>query len=151
MKNGISSTAGSARILLIDDNHRGLLVRKTLLEESGHQITIASTPEEGLEAFSNTVFDLVITDYRMPKMDGKQVICEIRKTHPDMPVILISGVVEPLGLNEQNTGADAVVAKNNTEVTHLVRAVSRLLRRKPTKKPVRSQSASTPRSRAKIV
>ena len=133
-------TTGSARILLIDDNHCGLLVRKTLLEESGHEITVANTPEDGLVAFFNSKFDLVITDYRMPKMNGRELIAEIRKTHPQMPVILISGVVEPLGLNEQNTGADIVVAKNNLEVTNLTRAVTRLLKRKTPKKPVRSQT-----------
>ncbi len=150
MKNGTPSAAGSARILLIDDNHCGLLVRKTLLEESGHEITVANTPEDGLEAFATSPFDLVITDYRMPRMNGKQVIAEIRKTNPEIPVILISGVVEVLGLNEQNTGADIVVAKNNTEVVHLTRAVARLLRRKTPKKPVRSQAASS-RPRAKSV
>jgi CheY-like chemotaxis protein len=81
---------------------------------------------------------LVVTDYRMPHMNGKQGIDEIRKVRPATPVVLISGMVDPLGLNEENTGADAVVAKSNNEVSHLVRAVNRLLR-KPARKPPSSQ------------
>jgi len=150
MTHGTPSEVGSARILLIDDNHCGLVVRKTILEESGHEITIAHTPQEGLEAFSTSLFDLVITDFRMPKMNGKEVIVELRRQRPEVPIILISGLVDALGLNELNTGADAVVAKNNNEPAHLTRAVSRLLKRKTPKKPVRSQTGIT-RSRAKSV
>ena len=44
--------------------------------------------------------------------------------------MLVSGFVDTLGLNEASTGADAVIQKSANEVTHLVRAVNRLLRRK---------------------
>ena len=71
----------------------------------------------------------------MPKVDGIEFIRMVRTTHPDIPIIMLSGFVEALGLNESNTGADAVVAKSANEVVHLVRAVSRLLRRKPARKP----------------
>jgi CheY-like chemotaxis protein len=128
----------TVKILLIDDNRNGLLARKKVLEEQGFCITIASSPEDGLHQFLNGTFDLVVTDYRMPHMNGKQVIDEIRKVRPATPVVLISGMVDPLGLNEENTGADAVVAKSNNEVSHLVRAVNRLLR-KPARKPPSSQ------------
>jgi len=50
--------------------------------------------------------------------------------------VLVSGFVDTLGMNEASTGADAVIQKSANEVTHLVRAVSRLLRRKPAKKSV---------------
>ena len=43
---------------------------------------------------------------------------------PDIPVVLVSGMVDPLGLTKQNTGADAVVAKNASEVSPLVRGPS---------------------------
>jgi CheY-like chemotaxis protein len=125
----------TAKILLIDDNRNGLLARKMVLEEQGYCTTIASSPEDGLHQFRTESFDLVVTDYRMPKMNGKQVIDEIRKERPGVPVVLISGMVDPLGLNEENTGADAVVAKSNNEVSHLLRAVNRLLRRSLRKPP----------------
>ena len=128
------------KILLIDDNRQGLLARKTVLEEQGYATAIASSGEDGIEQFASGNFDLVVTDYKMPRMNGAEVIAQIQAHRPGTPIVLISGMVEALGLTEQNTGADVVLAKSNNEVSHLIRAVNRLLRAKIPKKPVRSQS-----------
>jgi CheY-like chemotaxis protein len=138
-----SSTAPLFRILLIDDNRHGLLVRKCLLQERGHQVISCSSPEEALAAFEQTEFDLVVTDYRMPKMSGTELIRVIRQKKPNTPVVLISGMVKVLGLNEENTGADEVVAKDGNEVNHIVRAVDRLLRRTKSKPPAPALGQST--------
>jgi CheY-like chemotaxis protein len=68
-------------------------------------------------------------------MDGLELIGRLRKQTPDIPIVLISGFVDTLGLNEATTGADSVIQKSANEVTHLVRAVNRLLRKKASKKP----------------
>jgi CheY-like chemotaxis protein len=125
------------RILLIDDNREGLKARKSVLEEQGYEIVTASSPEDGLSLFADTNFELVVTDYKMPRMNGQQVIDQIRAKRPATPIVLLSGMVEALGLNEKNTGADVVVAKDCNEVQNLVRAVTRLMR-----KPPRSQRAA---------
>jgi CheY-like chemotaxis protein len=141
MKNvKVISVVPAAQILLIDDNKHGLMARKTVLEEQGYAIVTANTPEDGLTEFGNTHFDVVVTDYRMPKMNGAQVIAEIRRQRPAMPIVLVSGMVDALGLNEQNTGADVVIAKSATEIPHLIRAVNRLAKKLTPKKPARSQS-----------
>ena len=128
------------RVLLIDDNRNGLLARKSVLTGEGYAVTATDTPAEALELFRTESFDLVVTDYRMPGMNGAELIREFRELRPDVPIVLVSGMVDVLGLNEHNTGADAVVAKNASEVSHMVRAVNRLLRRHtPPRKPVRSQ------------
>ena len=85
-------------------------------------------------------FDLVVTDYKMPRMDGLELIARLRKQQPEILIVLVSGFVDTLGLNEATTGADAVIQKSANEVTHLVRAVNRLLRRKPAKKPAGSDA-----------
>jgi len=138
------------KILLIDDNLRGLNARKTVLEEQGYATAIATSGEDGIEQFASGHFDLVITDYKMPRMNGADVIAQIQAHRPGTPTVLISGMVEALGLSEQNTGADVVLAKNNNEVAQLIRAVNRLLRAKTPKKPVRSQ-ASTLKVKRKTV
>jgi CheY-like chemotaxis protein len=122
------------RILLVDDNRNGLLARKAVLVEQGYTVLAVSLPEKALDEFRSSSFDLVITDYRMPGMTGTELISRLRESAPEIPVVLISGMVDVLGLDERNTGADAVVAKNSTEVQHLARAVNRLLHRKPPKK-----------------
>src|SRR5436189_22138 len=95
-----------ANILLVDDNHDGLLVRRSLLEEAGCKVQIAKNGEEGLRLFETGEFDIVVTDYRMPQMNGAELIAKIRASDAHARIILLSGFVEPLGLNEANTGAD---------------------------------------------
>jgi CheY-like chemotaxis protein len=144
-----SSYAPNARILLVDDNAHGLAARKTVLEDLGHHTVLASSGVEALELFAAQKFSLVVTDYKMPRMDGLELISRIRKQSPNMPVILISGFVDSLGLSEQSTGADVVIQKSSNEVAHLVRAVTRLLTRKPVKKPAAGETRSASRPKRK--
>jgi CheY-like chemotaxis protein len=95
---------------------------------------VASSGADALEQFSQYKFDLVVTDYKMPRMDGLELIARLRKQQPEIRIVLVSGFVDTLGLNEATTGADGVIQKSANEVAHLVRAVNRLLRRKPAKK-----------------
>jgi two-component system response regulator HydG len=118
------------RILLVDDNVSGSTARKTVLEELGHKIHMTCSGVEALEQFAQYKFDLVVTDYKMPRMDGLELIGRLRKLQPEILIILVSGFVDALGLSEATTGADAVIQKSANEVTHLVRSVTRLLRRK---------------------
>jgi CheY-like chemotaxis protein len=144
----VSNRTDFAQILLVDDNKGGMAARKAILEELGHRITTASGGEDALEQFSKMKFDLVITDYRMGKMNGVELIRKLRGLEPAISIIMLSGFVEALGLTESTTGADLVVAKSAHEVTHLIRAVSRLLRPKVARRPVASQKLPA-RSRRK--
>jgi CheY-like chemotaxis protein len=142
-----------SRILLVDDNANGLKARKAVLEDLGYGIETASNGLDALERFSPQSFDLVVTDYKMPRMDGLQLILNLRELDPQLPIVLISGFVDSLGLNEENTKADAVIQKSNNEVSHLSRAVARLLRQgvrpKPARKP--NSAESGPKVKRKIV
>ena len=131
-----------ARILLVDDNAHGLTARKTVLEELGHRISTASSAADALDQFMPSKFDLVVTDYKMPRMNGIELIARLRELVPDLPVILISGYVDAMGLNEDSTGADVVIQKSANEVAHLVRSVNRLLKKKTAKKGMASEGIS---------
>ena len=135
-------------ILLVDDNRDGLLVRRSLLEEVGYHVQIAAGGEEGLKLFEAFNFDVVVTDYRMPRMNGAELIQRIRRLQPDARVILLSGFVDPLGLTEQGTGADIVIAKSVNEPAHLLRWVKRLLNRTTLRKPPARQTGVRRRERA---
>jgi len=124
-------------ILLVDDNRQGLIARKSLLQELGYNITTAINGEEALELFVKQKFDVVVTDYKMPRMDGVELIRRIRGVEIGARVILLSGFVEPLGLTESTTGADVVISKSAGEVAHLMRSVKRLLAG-PARKPAAS-------------
>ncbi len=134
--------AASVRILLVDDNRLGLMARKAVLEELGYSILTANEGRQALDLFSTTECDLVVTDYKMPKMDGLELIRNLRQRRKDLPVILVSGYADALGLDESNTGANVVIPKSANEVAHLVRAVKRLMRPGVAKKPPTTQRAA---------
>jgi CheY-like chemotaxis protein len=134
-----SAIAPTPHILIVDDNRDGLLVRRSLLEEIGYRVQIALNGEEALKAFEAYRFDVVVTDYKMPRMNGVELIERLRVLNPNARVVLLSGFVEPLGLTEENTGADVVLAKSSNEPGQLVRSVKRLVSQKTLRKPPASQ------------
>jgi CheY-like chemotaxis protein len=142
-----SPSPESPQILLVDDNCHGLVARRAVLEEAGYRILTARSGEEALELYSTQKIDVVVTDYRMPGMNGVELIQKIRKSDAGVRIILLSGFVEPLGLDEAGTGADIVISKSSGEVGNLTRSISRLLSRKVPKKPPTSQESQT-RTRA---
>lgn len=80
-----------ANILIIDDEKA---IRKTLgeiLSYEGYKIEEAADGEEGLKKFGNQVYDLVLCDIKMPRMDGIEFLEKAREINPDVPVIVISG------------------------------------------------------------
>jgi len=146
-----SSQNPCGRILLVDDNSLGMVARRSVLEELGHQVLTAGTAAEALDLCSKHRFDVVVTDYKMPKMNGVELIGRLRELQPATSVILISGFTDTLGLNEDNTGADIVLQKSNNEVTQLIRSVNRLLRKQqqPVKKPPGSLGPKTEKRKAR--
>jgi CheY-like chemotaxis protein len=135
-------------ILIVDDNELGLLARKQVLRELGHHVTVVSSAQEAVRRFTSEPFDLVVTDYRMPDMDGIEIIRRARAHNPEIPIVLISGFTNALGLNEATTGADVVLQKSATEVSQLIRAVNRLLRKNaPPKKRATVQKKSVAASK----
>src|SRR6516165_5975736 len=101
-----SKSSLPARILLVDNNTNGLKARKAVLEEHGYHITIADG-EEAFAKFSQQKFDLVITGRRMAHADGLKLISQLREIAANVPIILISGYANTLGLTEESTGEDA--------------------------------------------
>jgi CheY-like chemotaxis protein len=128
-------------ILLVDDNRQGLIARKSVLQELGYHISTATSGDEALELFSKQNFEVVVTDFKMPRMDGVELIRRIRSAQAGARIILLSGFVEPLGLTEQSTGADVVIVKSAGEVGQLTRSVKRLLSQPPARKPAGSADA----------
>jgi CheY-like chemotaxis protein len=147
MKGTSPEPAAAARILLVDDNKLGLIARKAVLEDAGYRITTAVEGQEAFERFGREKFDLVITDYKMPRMNGLELIRRIRERAGAVPIILISGYADALGMTEQNTGADVVIPKSATEVPQLVRSVNRLLRRAAPRKPAGSHRPQAAKAR----
>ncbi len=130
-----------ARILLVDDNHHGNSARKSVLQEHGYQVECALSGEQGLNMFLGAPFDVVVTDLKMEKMSGLDLIAHIRKSGRAALVILLSGWAGCLGITEESSGADAVLCKSNHEQDQLLRTVRLLLARRTRRKPAASSVA----------
>ena len=92
-------------------------------KELGYRVHVASNCDEGLKLYKASNFDVVVTDHCLPGLNGIDLIARIRKVNPNARVVLVCGLIEPLGLTEENTGADAVIAKNVKEPVQLGRSV----------------------------
>jgi CheY-like chemotaxis protein len=82
-------------ILLVDDDPMVAETTVGMLEVLGHRVKVASSGGRALEMLVADVnVDLVITDYAMPGMTGKELARRIRETRPNLPVVLASGYAE---------------------------------------------------------
>jgi CheY-like chemotaxis protein len=121
----------ATRILLVDENLRGSRTRKLILEGVGYSVETALSGEEAWDLFQKTRFDVVVTDFRMSGMDGVKLIQLLRSVESPVRIVMLSGFVNCLGLSQENTGADEVIAKSNKEVPELLRAVKKLSQQPP--------------------
>ena len=78
-------------ILVVDDE---LLIRDLLYDfftGQGWDISVAEDGERALEIMRSRDFDLVLTDIKMPEMDGLDLTSHVKRDHPDLPVVLMTG------------------------------------------------------------
>ncbi len=81
-------------ILIIDDEQEILECISEILEAEGHAITVSQTSEASLVRLAEKHYDLVITDLRMPEIDGNYLIEIIKAKFPELPIIVLSGHIE---------------------------------------------------------
>lgn len=79
------------QVLVVDDEISILKSVKQLLEEKGLLVSLASNGEEALKKIESEHFNIVITDYYMPIMNGKELLKVIKERFPSILVIVISG------------------------------------------------------------
>ena len=115
-------------LLCIDDNEDVLECEKLFLESFGYTVVTAPSGGKGLELAAMYPVDVVIVDYLMPEMNGKEFVVEMRKLRPGTPIIMLSGEVN---VPEQVLKwVDAFVAKDRLG-SHLLPAIAQLRGRGP--------------------
>jgi len=78
------------RILIIDDEEGMCLFLKSLLSDDGYKVKTISSPLRVIPALEKERFDIIISDIKMPEMDGVTLLGEILRMTPDQPVIMIT-------------------------------------------------------------
>jgi two-component system NtrC family response regulator len=77
-------------VLIVDDERNYLLVLEALLSEEGYQVITAEGALRGLECLDENELDVVITDMKMPGMDGMDFMERVQLRQPDLPVIMMT-------------------------------------------------------------
>jgi len=84
-----------ARILVVDDDEDMPIVARAALESRGHSVTLVENGFKAIEVAKESVFDLLIVDLKMPGLSGADTIKEIRTFRPDVPIIVMTGSLDP--------------------------------------------------------
>ncbi|MDD4951324.1 MAG: sigma-54 dependent transcriptional regulator, partial [Desulfovibrionaceae bacterium] len=99
-------------ILILDDEKNYLLVLDSILSDEGYKITALSDPEMGLAFLEESEVDVVVTDMKMPKLTGKDVLDHAKKHYPYIPVLIMTafGSIEA-AVEAMRTGAFDYITK----------------------------------------
>ena len=133
----------SSKILVIDDDAAFCVMLKTFLQKKGYEVVNAFTGEQAQQELKNTVFDVVLTDIRLPDSDGLQILKYIKEASLEARVILMTGYTDiKTAVNAMKLGAFDYVGKpiNPDEILHIIGLA---LNKKPVKEtsPVKKTAA----------
>jgi len=104
-----------ARILVVDDDQGMRELVEIMLSKEGYDVTSAESPVKALNILRKTVFDLVITDLKMPKIDGIEFLKTIKDLYPETIVILITAFASgETAVNAMKEGAYDYVEKGGS-------------------------------------
>lgn len=125
----------SSKILVIDDDTAFCVMLKTFLQKKGFDVTNAFNGQEAEGEISKQVFDVVLTDIRLPDSDGLKILKLVKETSLDTQVILMTGYTDiKTAVNSIKMGAFDYVGKpiNPDEILH---TIGQALNRKASKEP----------------
>jgi len=137
----------SARILIIDDELDICEILVRLMKKEGYETSIASDGETGLRVFREQWPDIVFLDFKMPGINGMEMLKEVKNLDQDIPVVIITAYADIAGaVDAMRTGAHDYLSKPfvHEEVIRIARrAVSERKLKQRVKKLSRRQDDST--------
>jgi CheY-like chemotaxis protein len=93
------------RVLMAEDEWLAAEVLAEGLTDAGFIVLVAADGQAALElAAAGADFDLLLTDLRMPRLDGRELIARLRAERPDLPVVVMTGFPPPDGADALHTG-----------------------------------------------
>jgi len=119
----------TVRILIIDDEESIRIATAAILEEEGYQVDTASNGKEAIEKASSNLYNAALIDYRLPDMEGTELLTSLRETTPRMIKIMVTGYPSlQNAVTSVNKRADAFLMKPVSMET-LLKTISDLLRK----------------------
>lgn len=115
-----------ARVLVVEDSPTQASELQFLLEDAGFGVDVAVDGVAALESLDKGLPDLIVTDMRMPRMDGLELLEAVKHKHPSVPVVIITAHgSEDLAARALRSGAASYVPKRyvNQDLVHVVRPI----------------------------
>jgi len=128
----LKGTSFQYRILIVEDDPSLRELGKMLLGAQGYEVLCAEDGFEGLAALKRSLPDIIISDLRMPNMNGFEFLSVVRRRFPVIPVIAISGEFTGLSVPE-SVLADAFFSKGHYQPAQLFEKILELLEELPTR------------------
>jgi len=118
------------RLVIVDDEKAIGKSLKTIFSSRGYQAFVFDQPRQALEwlTLGQEKPDLLLVDYMMPEMDGLELVAEVRKHYPKLPVILMTGVQDAEAEKRFEEASINTVLSKPFDVNHLLAQISNLLR-----------------------
>lgn len=132
-ENLIELKKGIRKILVVDDERNITDILATILKSRGYSVGTADNGKDAIEILKKESYDLVISDIRMPKMDGLTLLKEINKLKKDIITILLTGFATiDTAVESMKLGAFDYVVKpfDVTEIINVIAKADRLFRKK---------------------
>ena len=102
------------RVLLVEDDKNLSFILKSSLEQmiGGYEVVSVANGKDGLDMLTKENFDVIVSDVEMPVMDGVTMVKHIRKNHPSLAIIFITGLTTARDvINGYQAGADFYIKK----------------------------------------
>jgi CheY-like chemotaxis protein len=117
------------RVLVAEDDAVIRTMLQRLLQDAGFEVRTAKHGDEalGIALRGSGAFDLVVTDVRMPVMDGWELARRLRERWPGLPLLFISGYDVELSAASRRTGTRQALLRKPFDLDELIREVGRLL------------------------
>ena len=80
----------SKKILIVDDEYEMRIALETTLKRENYQLVCAEDGKQALDQFEDHVFDLILTDVRMPKLSGLELLRAVKERSPKIPVVMMT-------------------------------------------------------------
>ena len=115
-----------ARVLVIDDEHLMRNLVRGILVKEGYSVATASGPPDALQKLDSSRFDIIITDLRMPEVDGFSFIAQLKERYPGTCLIVMTGFGDADTADDVRArGADEYITKpfNEREIQVIVERV----------------------------
>jgi len=116
----------ATRVLVAEDEALAAMALEDLLLEAGFDVLLAADGQEALETAGRERFDLLLTDLRMPRLDGRELIRRLRAMRPDLPVVVMTGYAPPNGSIVIEEGGPIVLMTKPFDPDRLVATIRSL-------------------------